>query len=429
MPSSLEAYHQAVHFIESLSNTSNKNYFTERHGRNVFTKRMAAFMAALGNPQKKLRFIHVGGTSGKGSVSVMVQSILTAAGHKTGLYTSPFLTTTLEKMAIDGKFITPAKFVSIVEDLKLAMDYVYNATPYGHPSYFEICTAIALVHFAREKCDYVVLEVGMGGTYDATNVIDSPIAAVINTIDYDHVATLGNTIAQIASAKAGIIKKGTTVYTPSTNRQTAKKIFKETCSRVGANYKEIDAPKTPYTLAMPGVHQQHNAALAAAVARQLEIPEGAIRSGLSTAKLACRFEIMQRSPLVILDGAHNISKIKTTAAQLHHLTYKKLYLIIALTKERNPGAIFKNIDAKPHRIYVTRFSHPHRKCLPPKKLAVHLQKQYDVRVMLDARMALADALAEAGPQDAIVVTGSLYLCGELRSHWKDEAAIIKTLTM
>jgi dihydrofolate synthase/folylpolyglutamate synthase len=418
-------YNQAVSYLESIINLDQPDYFKKAKGRSFFLNRFKYFLKILGNPQNNLRFIHVGGTSGKGSVAAMIQSILIQAGYKTGLFTSPFCTTTIEKIKINDLFIAPAEFARLVELIKPSIDRAYKKSPYGRPSYFEIMTALGFLYFKQNHCDYVVLEVGLGGRHDATNIIARAAITVINLIDYDHTDILGQTLSQITREKAAIIKPKTIFFTTAQNRKNVLRILEKTCRIKEAEFNLVPAGQRQYKLAMAGIHQQNNANLAAAVCQRLGLNQVIIRKGLSRAKLPCRFEIIQKKPMIILDGAHNRSKIKTTVGILKNLTYRKLYLIIGLTKERKPQEIFCEIKKLATEIIITRFQTTVKKCYSPLLLAKNINQPGKTKIYLDPNQALDYALKKAKSHDSILVTGSLYLAGELRSRWQSERQILK----
>jgi dihydrofolate synthase/folylpolyglutamate synthase len=425
MPKNFQKYFAAVKYLESIQNLPQDDYFIKKTGRSIFLKRLEYFFNQNGNPHKNLKYIHIGGTSGKGSVANMIQSILTEAGFKTGLYTSPYPTTSIEKIKINNLLIDPEEFVKIVESLKPAIDKTYVQSPYGRPSYFEIFTAIAFVYFKKQKCDYVVLEVGLGGRHDATNIIPTAKITIINKIDYDHTELLGKTLSQIAREKAAIIKPKTTFFTTSQNNNEVLKIFKKTCEKNHAEFNLVDLKNSSYQLNLLGKHQKCNAELAKAAAKKLGVSEEKIKAGLSKTKMSCRTEIIQKNPMVILDGAHNVSKIKTTVETIKNLTYKKLYIIIALTNERNANQIFKEVVSLADYLFITRFQNTAKKCYPPLKMMKKLNLKKPAKVFLDPQMALNQALKIANKEDLILITGSFYLAGELRKHWRSETSILE----
>ena len=428
MSSSFDAYQKAVTYIESLAFVPKNDYMSigTPAGRRNALKRFEVFLRRLGSPHRDMRYLHVGGTSGKGSTAAMLHSILTQAGIKAGLYTSPFVTTHIEKYTIGSNLLAPRDFTSIVERLKPTIDWMHTQSRWGHPSYFEICTAIAFLAFKQHRCRYAVLEVGLGGQYDATNVIPPPRVALLTHIDKDHTELLGNTLPQIAREKSGIIKRGSTVFfSPAT--KAVKQIIEQAGRRVGAKIQEV-RPDRAYKLSLAGPAQQNNAALAAAAARQLGISETVISAGLRRAALPCRFEYMRKNPLLILDGAHNASKITNVARQMKNLTYKKLFLIIALTQNRQPLSVFRSLIPLADTTYVTRFESLARKPLPPTELADQLKRAFPprrMRVTLDPEHALDQALRAAKPNDCILVTGSFFLAGQLRQRWVSEDRILR----
>ncbi|MFA5021718.1 MAG: folylpolyglutamate synthase/dihydrofolate synthase family protein [Patescibacteria group bacterium] len=427
MKNNFQNYYQAVEYLESLFNLPQDDYFIKKTGRKIFLQRLKYLLKLLGNPQLGFKYIHIGGTSGKGSVATMIHSVLTEAGYNAGLFTSPFCTTSIEKIKVGNLLISPNDFVKIVERLKPAVDLCYQKSPWGHPSYFEIFTAIAFLYFKQKKCDYVVLEVGLGGRFDATNVIPPPKITVINLIDFDHTDVLGKTLKQIAKEKAAIIKPKTIFFTTKQSNSVLK-ILKTTCQKNRAEFNLISDFSQSYKLGLLGKHQQKNAALVVAVCQKLDIKKDKILTGLKKAQLPCRLEIIQRKPLVILDGAHNLSKLKTTADFIKNLTYRKLYLIIALTNERNPKEIFGQIESLADHIFFTRYQARVKKCYPPKLLAKKLKSKKPNEIFLDAKMALAKAKKLAKSNDLILITGSLYLAGELRNNWRSEKKILQQRT-
>jgi len=253
----------------------------------------------------------------------MIHTVLTTAEFNAGLYTSPNVTTPIEKIKVKNQLISPTEFVEILNAIKPAIDYAYQYCPYGRPSWFEVYTAMSFIYFKNKKCDYVVLEVGLGGAFDATNIIKSPKITIINKISIDHIDQLGNTISEITKEKAGIIKPKTIFFTPTTNSPAVLKILKQACQKVGVEFNLISAPKEKIKLKMIGYHQQINAAIAKAACQKLGIKNQIITQGLAKTTMACRFEIIQKNPTIILDGAHNESKIESVVKNIKNLTHSK----------------------------------------------------------------------------------------------------------
>lgn len=423
-----EKYFKAVKYLESIHEKANADYSKKKSGQSLFLKRTQYFLNQLGNPEKDFKFIHVAGSTGKGSVATMIHQILVADGKKAGLYTSPYPTTSIEKIKVGNLYIAPSEFVKIVEKIKPTILESQKNSPYGQPSYFEIFMGIALLYFKQQKCEYVVLEVGLGGRYDATNIIKKAEATIINVIDLDHTKILGKTLTKIAAEKAGIIKPNTNVYTTSANSKEVLNIFKKACGKVKVPLHIIRPPKSPFRLQLLGKNQQSNAAIATAVASKLKISKTTIKKGLNKVKLSCRFEIIQTKPTVILDLAHNISKMKSVVKNLKNLTYNKLYLIIALTSERNPKEIFKDFKNLTNYTYITKFkpSVPTRKVFKPALLAKQIDFKNKTKVVLNPHQALTQALRCATNDDIILITGSIFLAGGLRKHWISEEKILTT---
>ena len=417
-----ERYYKAVNFLESLSNLPLQgDYMTDTHHADVYIKRMRYFLNLLGNPDKDFKFIHIAGTAGKGTVTNMVHEILLASGKKVGSFTSPSVTTSIEKIKVKDKYISPDEFVGIVDYLKPFINKTYVNGPYGRVSYFEIFLAIAMVYFKRQKCDWVILEVGLGGRYDATNVIRKPIITAITNIDYDHIELLGKTLKKIAYDKAGIIKRGSVFFTTE-QRRSLLKIFDEICR--GKNV-------PMHGLVKQSNFQKHNKELATALVRYIGINDKYIKEGIKNAHLACRFEVVQKKPLVVLDGAHNRSKIKTTIDNLKKLKFKKLYLIIGIADNKDHLSILKQLIPQSDFIFFTRFQFQNkdRKCAHPKELLVksrqYFKKGAKSKIYLDPENALSNAMQLAKSDDLILIAGSFFLAGELRKRWYPEDFILK----
>lgn len=283
-------------------------------------ERMTELMERLGNPQDNLKFVHVAGTNGKGSTCVFTASILQAAGYRTGLFTSPAILDFTDRIRVDGVNITLDELRSVTAQVRDAADAMAD-----HPTEFELMTAVAFLHFARTACDICVVEVGMGGRLDSTNVIPHPLVCAIAPIALDHTAFLGDTIAQIASEKAGIIKPGCTVVSAAQVRD-ADTVIRQAVGRNNASLRFVrasDALGTSadfsyrleptwehFQLGMRGSYQPQNAALALEIVFALkeqgwDIPDAAIRTGLAAARWPGRFEVLGDAPVFIVDGGHN----------------------------------------------------------------------------------------------------------------------------
>ncbi|MFC1663049.1 bifunctional folylpolyglutamate synthase/dihydrofolate synthase [Patescibacteria group bacterium] len=418
-----QRYYQAVSYLENLSNLKQQQDYMNDHRRpEIFLKRMREFLRLLNNPDRNLNFIHLTGTAGKGTVAIMLQEILLASGQKVGSFTSPFATTSIEKIRINNNYISPHKFADLVEELKPIIDQAYSQSRYGGPSYFEIFLALALLYFKREKCDWIILEAGAGGSYDATNVIVKPKITAITNIHLDHTQILGNTLKQIATDKAGIIKKNSTFFTTE-KRPALQKIFQYQCRKKKSRYNLIAAGNN---------YQSANEALAQAIAGHLGLDNQAIHAGIKRTKLPCRFEVMQKNPLVILDGAHNEIKMKSTVSNLQNTKYRKLLLVVALAANKKAKAILNSVVPLADEIIITHFEITQRKSFHPQKLNELVKglkrKQTKSTIMLDPNQAMQRALKKASKKDLILATGSFFLTGALRKHWYTESYILKNRT-
>ena len=316
-------YEEALNYIHAVQWAGHKPGLT----------RTRTLLAALGNPHEQLKFIHVAGTNGKGSTAAMLASCLQAAGYRVGLYTSPFINRFNERIQVNGQQIPDEALVRLVERVKPAADAMTDI-----PTEFEIITALGMLWFAETKCDIVVLEVGLGGTLDSTNVIDPPECAVITALGMDHVKELGPTLADIASAKAGIIKPGSPVVSyggvPEADAVIARTAAERHApltvvdlSRLTIEDGDLDAVTFDFDglngirLPLIGSYQPRNAATAITALRVLRsrgwnIPDSAIRAGLEQVRWPGRFELLRHSPAFLLDGSHNAHGMRATVQSL-----------------------------------------------------------------------------------------------------------------
>jgi dihydrofolate synthase/folylpolyglutamate synthase len=415
-----ERYYKAIAYLEGLPNLAlNGDYMSDHKHPGRYLKRMRYFLDLLGNPDKGFKYIHITGTAGKGTVTTMLHEILLASRKKVGSFTSPFVTTSIEKVRVGNEYISPNELADIVEHLKPLIDKVYLKGPYGRPSYFEIWLAIALLYFKKQKCEWVVLEVGAGGRYDATNVIKNPEVTAITNIDYDHTEIFGKTLKKIAFEKVGIIKKSSAFFT-SEQRNSLTQFFRRTSEKVGASFNQIPKQEN---------YMEYNKALARAISQSLGIKDAYIDQGIKNTRLQCRFETVQKKPLVVLDGAHNRSKIQSTVYNIQTLEYKKLHLIVGMADNKDHLTILKQIIPLADHVYATRFQTKERKTAHPKELAAksrkYLKNKAVIEIFLDAEQALQKAVNISGPEDLVLVTGSFFLAGELRKNWFSEDSILK----
>ena len=416
-------YYAAIRYLESfeLGSGSYRRTNLGAHPRpEMYLERMQDFLDQIGNPEKGFKYVHITGTAGKGSVAAMVHATLVAHGKKAGLFTSPFTVSTIEKIQVGRRYIDANAVVDIVEILKPHIDAAAMSNRNGTPSYFELIFAVVLLYFKRQECEYAVLEVGLGGRYDATNIIKKALVTAITNIGLDHTQVLGTTTAKIAYDKVGIIKKGSHFFTTESNRRLLS-IFEAECRRIGASYRPCTVRGLDY--------EQRNRLLAGSICTDLgiiESPENVSIPGC----LPARFEIVGQHPLIIIDGAHNPSKIQTTIYNLGKHTYRKLFLVIAISADKDWKAMLKLLLPKADVIYVTRLTVPGRQCANPKELLeyarTHKAPSSRVCFRSDPIQAFCDAKKTISKKDVLLVTGSFYLAGEIRALYCPEEQIIET---
>ena len=318
---------------------------------------IGALCLKCGNPQKKLKYIHVAGTNGKGSVCAFLQCILTSSGLKTGKFISPNMIDVCERISIDGRNISKKELDMLLSQVEKAAKEIEKEKG-SMPTQFEIWTAAAFIYFANENCDIVVLETGLGGRLDATNIIDAPLISIITKIDIDHIEYLGGTIEKIAQEKAGIIKEGSKVITTPKQRREALNVLMENAKKKRAEFimakkcenhrcegmSEIfDLPQLKdLKINLAGLHQTENASLAVEAAQLLEIDEKYIRIGLGAARNIGRFEKISDNPLVIFDGAHNLNGTEALINALNrYLPNERLAIIYAAMADKDIDASLK----------------------------------------------------------------------------------------
>lgn len=326
---------------------------------------VGALCLKCGNPQNKLKFIHVAGTNGKGSTCAFLQCILTDSGLKTGKFISPNMIDVCERISIDGKNISKEELDEILSEVEIFAKEVENEKG-AMPTQFEIWTAAAFIYFAKQNCDIVVLETGLGGRLDATNIIDAPLLSIITKIDIDHIEYLGGTIEKIAAEKAGIIKSGSKVITIPDQQKEALAVLKEAAQEKGAEFIIVQTCENHshegmseifdlgelknLKINLAGIHQTENASLAVKAAQILNIDEKSIRSGLNTARNIGRFEKLSENPTVIFDGAHNLNGTEALVGAINrYFPEAKLSIVYAAMAD-------KDIDASLHYLKENGFA-------------------------------------------------------------------------
>jgi dihydrofolate synthase/folylpolyglutamate synthase len=399
-------YSEAIQFLYEL------RLFGLRFGLGN-TRHLAAL---AGQPQDKLRFIHVAGTNGKGSTCAMLENIYRASGLRVGLFSSPHLVSFAERIQVNRKWIAPEDVARLVEEMRNAA--VFSGGGEVGPTFFEVVTVLALKYFAEQRCDLVVWETGLGGRLDATNIV-APLASVITNVQLDHQQWLGNTLPEIAREKAGIIKDRVPIIT-GTEDAEALQVIAETARKHHAPLSVV----TPsdgramdrYEIALAGEHQRMNAAVAVRTAQildgQIPVPETALRRGLKETQWAGRCQIIQRDngQTVLLDGAHNPAGAQTLAsAWQRQFAGKNGALILGIMRDKDRGAICKILAPLARRIFLAPIGS--ERSADPRLLADPCRRANPTAPITVCRN-LAEAFANAGAEPFVVVTGSLYFVGE-----------------
>ena len=392
--------------------------------------RIRALLAALGNPQEQLRFVHVAGSNGKGSTCAMLDSILRCAGYRTGLYTSPYIECFNERMRVNGEDIPGTELARITERVKAIAEAMDD-----HPSQFELVTAIAMQYFYECRCDIVVLEVGMGGALDSTNVIPAPEVAVITNIGLEHTEYLGSTITEIAAAKAGIIKPGCSAVCYD-GEQAATAVVEKVCHHYGVNLRRADFTRlvpasetldgqrfrykgTEHAISLLGGHQLKNAAVAletvdALRERDWDIPQWAVERGLLDARWPARLEVLGRLPLFILDGGHNPQCASALAESLDRLLpgEKSVFLMGVLADKDYAAMVDAVLPLAERFICVTPES---ARALPAGELCEFLRERgAEAETCGSMDDGILKALLAAGEDGCVISFGSLYMAGAVR---------------
>ena len=432
------SYEQALAWLYAFSNTERTGSFSRDREDNLARER--ALLAELGHPERAYGVTHIAGTKGKGSTATMVAAILRAAGIRTGLYTQPDLHTFRERMRVDGELISKEEVALLSGRVREAHARVGDAL--GSYITYEIATALAFLYFREAKAHQAVIEVGLGGRLDATNVVE-PLVSVITSISYDHMQVLGNTLAEIAGEKAGIIKPGVPVVT-SARAPEALAVIQEISAERGSplircgpwgsadcdyTYQpgEVSDEQSTFTIATPqgsflglelsllGEHQLENATAAVATVlclngRGITVTEAAIRQGLRSAAWPARLQVISREPWLIVDGAHNADSFaKLLAALRRHFTYRRLILVLGLMADKDLAGIAREItDAGVDLTIVTGWRNP--RAAAPTVIAQLLMPEH-VHTQPDLELAMQNALQIAQPQDLICVAGSVAFAG------------------
>jgi dihydrofolate synthase / folylpolyglutamate synthase len=426
---------------ETYQKCLEKIYQLGRFGIKLELETIQNILARLGHPEKKYPCVHVAGTNGKGSTATYVAAILQAAGFKTGIYTSPHLVRFNERICINGEMISDADVVVAYEAVNAADIGDRNAT------FFEIATAMAFFYFAEQQVDWAVIETGMGGRFDATNIID-PAVGVITNLSIEHTQYLGTTIQALATEKGGIIKPGipvvTSVSQPSGIR-TLKQIAKEKNAPVYQYKHDFFVRKTPkkptvtyrglnfcipdITPPLPGDHQKENLGMALAACELIfdsrkaadsryQLTCDLVKQGLAGTRWPGRLEVIQHTPLVILDGAHNLKAAQVLARYLSAtLAGRKLTLVIGILDDKPYEAMLRYLLPVAHQVIITRAKID--RSLSTAVLTAAAKKFFtgQIQVIEAVSDAVSYAISNTSEQDAVCIAGSLYVAGEAKEKF------------
>jgi dihydrofolate synthase/folylpolyglutamate synthase len=392
----------------------------------------------MGNPQLAAKTIHIAGTKGKGSVAAMIAQVLSSSGYKTGLYTSPHLHNLRERISIDGSLISEAEFAAAMAEVKPFIESMKHDASFRQLTYFEALTALAFAYFQKQQVDFQVLEVGLGGRLDATNVVARPAVCVITSTSLDHTQILGNTLGEIAREKAGIIKSGCWVVL-SPQPEEAASVISDICLEKEAKVVQVGKDVTwhkisgdlhhqslvikgrtsKYQVSIPllGDFQLENAATAVAALELLAsegftISTADIAKGLSQVQWPGRFQILQQYPTVVIDGAHNVASMKRLVNNIKaYFAHKRIFLVFGTSSDKDiPGIINELVPISP-QVIVTQASHSRAAPLPT-LVAEFTKRGIEPKTAETVTEAISRALSLAGRTDIICVTGSLFVVSE-----------------
>ena len=424
-----------MQYEEALSKIESLQVFGSQPG----LERVKMLMTRLGNPQEKLKFIHVAGTNGKGTTCTLLASVLQSAGYSTGLFISPHVSDFRERIQVNGEMIPESALCSLVETVFPEVERM--ASEGEIITEFELIAALAFLWFASQDCEIVVLEVGLGGRLDATNVISCPLVSVITALSLDHTKILGDTIEQIAAEKCGIIKPGGVTVCYPEQPHAALEVIRQTCTErenqlvlpsLGnltvekMNLSGTDFKYRGMSLHLPflGDHQIKNAGTALAVLETLEmsglrIPEAAYREGFAASRFPARLEVLSQRPVVLLDGAHNPGGTAALAEAIRrYLPGKRIVAVMGMMEDKDVRTAVQNLSGLFDRVFTAAPESP--RAMPAEKLAELWASLGTPAVPTGSAVsAFRTAMEGLGTEEALVICGSLYLAGELRGYALD----------
>lgn len=416
-------YEQALNYIHSF----------EKFGMVLGLERIRMLLERLHNPQDQLKFIHIAGTNGKGSTAAMCTRILTRAGYRCGMYTSPFVVDFRERFQIDGTMIGKQEFADYAQRVKAEIDALKEQGV--QITEFEAITALAFLWFYEKRCDVVCLEVGLGGNYDATNVIRTPMAAVLCSISLDHVHILGDTVEQIAREKAGVIKQGGVCVCYPKQDLDAVAVFLEKCAQENATFVQANPNAVEilecgiagnrfvyegqeYTTKLVGEHQIFNAVNVIEVMKQVraqgfDIPQDCVEEGIAETSFPARFEVLHRAPAVVVDGAHNLEGAAALAKTLDGFSGGKIVAIMGMLADKDYAHSVAQIAGRAAHLICVPVDNPRALgCEELAKCAAGYCER--VEFVHDQREAFRQAYAELNAEDLLIVCGSFFMAGPMR---------------
>ncbi len=417
-----------MNYIEALEYVHSLNRFGIKPG----LERIRALCAAAGNPQEKLKCIHIAGTNGKGSTSTMVARALEAAGKSTGLFTSPYVTDFCERICINGNMVEKQLFAAAVTQLKPVVEQLACAG--NQPTEFELITAAAFIAFEQAGCEYCVLEAGLGGRLDSTNIITKPLVSAITSVSLDHMAVLGNTVKEIAREKCGIIKQSVNTVCYPLQNADALDVIRGACAAMKSRLILPDVTKltniansitgtcfsyggTEYKLSMSGEYQAYNAVTAIEICRALGLDESAIKQGAENARVPARMELISADPIVLLDGGHNEDAGRVIAQSIKNLLNgKRTIAVIGMMADKNIDAYLSFVAPLCAAVVATAVADNPRALSANELEKAVLPYCKNVCSFESAAAAVSFAEEHLDEYDALLVCGSLYLAGEVREQ-------------
>ena len=429
--------------VLTLDDAINYYHSMERFGIRPGLENIGALCKRLGDPQKRLHCVHVAGTNGKGSTCTEIASVLTKAGYKTGLYTSPYVIEFRERIRLDGEMIGAKDLVSITNTVRSAVEAL--STEGICITEFEAVTAAAFLYYAEQRCDIVVLETGLGGRFDSTNIIEDPLCCVITSVSLDHTKILGDTLEQIAFEKCGIIKQGRPVITGATQKtpvlETIRRVAESRSSRLiladptsfQLEQADITGSTVKYRgislhIPFPGTHQLENASLSISAIEFLNqigyhISDTDLAAGISFASIPARIEIVSRSPLVILDGSHNDGSTAALADTLQtYLQKKRILAVMGMMADKDCRKALDNLLPYLAKVIAVTPSNP--RSMPAEQFRQLVESSnVPCEVADDPRQGVKLAFMQMASYDALLVCGSLYLAADVRNtlfEWKEQ---------